>query len=568
VALLGTSFQIGRSALAAYQAAISVAGQNIANVGNPNYTRQSGHLNSLPGGSVFGVRPGAGVRLNALERHIDQAVEARLRLALGSRSGEEVTYQTLSQTEALFNELTEQDLSTELSELFSTFATLQTSPTDNSARSMIISAADSVIRTLRRHRSGLLQQTEDLNQSAAALARNANEIAAEIASLNETIVVQEADGRTSASALRDRRDTLLRDLAELMDLQVREQANGSVNVYVGSDPLIEFDRSRGFEVEMVLEDGLEVATVRFADDHGTVILREGQLAATLQVRDVYLAEQLDRLDQLAGALIYEVNRIHSTGVGLTGYSAMTGNYAVDDPDATLNSAAAGLPFPLQNGSFIVHMRDTGSGQVTTQQIEIDLDGIGNNDTTLNNLASMLNGVSGLTATVTGDNRLQLKAESGTEFWFSEDSSGALAALGLGAFFTGTNAANIDVVSAVRQDPRLIAASLTGQVHDGDNAGRLAGAGEASSGLLNTLSLSDYHQASVGELATKTAGALTAYDAADAVYASLYAQREAISGVSLDEEAINLAKYERAFQGAARFLSVLDDLSYEVLALVG
>ena len=567
MALLGTSFQIGRSALAAYQAAISVAGQNIANVGNPNYTRQSGHLNSLPGGSVFGVRPGAGVRLNALERHIDQAVEARLRLALGSRSGAEVTYQALSQTEALFNELTEQDLSTELSELFSTFATLQTSPTDNSARSLIISAADSVIRTLRRHRSGLLQQTEDLNQSAAALARNANEIATEIASLNKTIVVQEADGRTIASALRDRRDTLLRDLAELMDLQVREQANGSVNVYVGSDPLIEFDRSRGFEVETVLENGLEVATVRFADDHGTVILREGQLAATLQVRDVYLAEQLDRLDQLAGALIYEVNRIHSTGVGLTAYSAMTGNYAVDDPDATLNSAAAGLPFPLQNGSFIVHVRDTGSGQVTTQQIEIDLDGIGNNDTTLNNLASMLNGVSGLTATVTGDNHLQLKADSGTEFWFSEDSCGALAALGLGAFFTGTNAANIDVVSAVRQDPRLIAASLTGQVHDGDNAGRLAGAGEASSALLNTLSLSDYHLASVGELATKAAGALTAYEAADAVYTSLHAQREAISGVSLDEEAINLAKYERAFQGATRFLSVLDELSYEVLALV-
>ena len=33
--LLGPSFQIGRSALAAYQAAIAVVGQNIANVGNP-----------------------------------------------------------------------------------------------------------------------------------------------------------------------------------------------------------------------------------------------------------------------------------------------------------------------------------------------------------------------------------------------------------------------------------------------------------------------------------------------------------------------------------------------------
>jgi flagellar hook-associated protein 1 FlgK len=567
VALLGTSFQIGRSALAAYQAAISITGQNIANVGNPDYARQSGHLNSMPGGTVFDVRPGAGVRLAALERHIDQAVEARLRMAFGSRSGADVTYQALTQTEALYNELTEQDLSTELSELFSTFAALQTAPTDDSARSMIVSATDAVLRTLRRHRSGLLQQTEDLNQSAVTLTENANRLAAEVAALNETIVVQEANGRTVAGALRDRRDALLRDLSELMDIQVREQDNGSVNVYIGSDPLVEFARSRGLAVERVLADGLELATVRFADDHGTVVIREGRLAGTLATRDVYLAEQLDRLDELCAALIYEINRVHSTGVGLVGYSTMTSNYAVDDPDAALDIGTAGLTFPVQNGSFIVQVRDTSNRQVISRQIEVDLDGLGD-DTSLNDLVTMLDEVPGLTASIMGDNRLRLEAAPGTEFWFSEDSSGALAALGLGAFLQGTNAATIDVATAVRQNPRLIAASLTGELHDGDNAGRLAVVGETSSELLNTLNLLDYHQATIGQLATKTASALNEYEAADAVYSSLHAQREAITGVSLDEEAINLTTYERAFQGATRYLSVLDDLSAEVLALVG
>ena len=78
--IFGTSFQIGRSAVAAYQAAISVTGQNIANVGNPNYTRISGHLSSLYGGNVFGVRPGAGVRLSALERHIDECEDLEFAL--------------------------------------------------------------------------------------------------------------------------------------------------------------------------------------------------------------------------------------------------------------------------------------------------------------------------------------------------------------------------------------------------------------------------------------------------------------------------------------------------------
>ena len=44
-----------------------------------------------------------------------------------------------------------------------------------------------------------------------------------------------------------------------------------------------------------------------------------------------------------------------------------------------------------------------------------------------------------------------------------------------------------------------------------------------------------------------------------VFDSLTAQRESLSGVSIDEEAVNLMQYQRAFQGAARFLSVVDEL---------
>ena len=57
------------------------------------------------------------------------------------------------------------------------------------------------------------------------------------------------------------------------------------------------------------------------------------------------------------------------------------------------------------------------------------------------------------------------------------------------------------------------------------------------------------------------------EAASGVLASLQAQRESISGVNLDEEAISLLKYERAFQGAARFVTVVNDLLEELIRLV-
>jgi flagellar hook-associated protein 1 len=372
-----------------------------------------------------------------------------------------------------------------------------------------------------------------------------------------------------ASSLRDQRDARLRDLSEIMDIQTREQPGGAVNVYVGSEPIVEYNRSRGLSVERELRDGLEIWSVRFADNNGPVNLRDGALAGLVTARDRHLRGQLDKLDQLASGLIYEVNRIHGSGVGLAGYESMRSQFAVGDTAAALNSGAAGLQFPVQNGTFIVNVRDKQTGQVVTRQIEVDLDGLNGDDTSLASLAAQLDGVPGLNASVAADNRLELAASSGQEFWFSQDSSGVPAALGLGSFFKGSSAADIGVADNIAADPRRLAASATGAAADGDIAGRIAelASPAAVSGLLSNRSVRDFHASMVGELGVEGGAALTAAETADAVYSGLYAQREALSGVSLDEEALNLTKFEKAYQGAARYLTVLNEMTDEILRLV-
>ncbi|MBU0640605.1 MAG: flagellar hook-associated protein FlgK [Planctomycetes bacterium] len=566
--MFGASFQIGRSALAAYQAAISIVGQNVANVGNPDYTRQTGRLAAEAGGAPLGgTTMGGGVRLATLERHANEALERRLRMAMAQRAGAEETYNALTQIEALYNELSDEDLSSDLNELFSTFATLQTAPGDTSTRSLILAAAERISRTMLRQRETLLQQAVDLNDTTETAALRANALTQEIGSLNEQIVTEEAGGQVVSGALRDRRAALVRELSEVMDVLVREQDNGSLNIYIGSEPLVEFNRSRGLTVQRELSGGYERASVRFADNNGSVVIRDGRLAGLLEARDTHVAGQIERLDELARGLIYEVNRVHSGGRGLVGYTQTSGSYAVQDARAALNSSAANLTFPVENGTFIVNVQDCDSGRTITRQIEVDLDGLGTGDTTLTSLAAALNDVPGLTASVTTDSRLQLATDSGQELWFSEDTSGALAALGVANFFEGTNAATITVKSAVRDDPRLIAASLTGERGDGNNAGLLASIAETQSALLENQSIQDFHASTVNMLAVTTSGALSQHEAADAVYSGLFAQREAISGVSLDEEAINLAKFEKAYQGATRYLSVVDSLTNELMALV-
>jgi flagellar hook-associated protein 1 FlgK len=360
---------------------------------------------------------------------------------------------------------------------------------------------------------------------------------------------------------------LLKDLAEYADINVRHHKNGTVDVYIGSDPLVQFDRSRGLTVEVRIEDGFERTAVVFEDNRGPATFRDGKLAGIVNTRDDHVVPQIEQLDELARGLIFEVNKIHAQGKGLEGRTHATSTFGVSDTTAVLNSAAANLEYPPQNGVFIVNVRDTISGEVQTTQIEVDLDGLNGDDTTLDSLAASLNGVTNLNASVTADNRLQLDSDTDYEFWFSEDSSNALGALGVNAFFTGTNAADIAVHADLKSNPKLIAASLNGEKGDGGNAGMLSKLADAAVESLNSNTMLEFQARMVNTLAVNTAAANTAHEASAAVYGSLTAQREAISGVSLDEEALDLTVYQRAFQGASRYLGVVEQLSDELLNLV-
>lgn len=569
MAILGASFQIGRSALAAYQSALAVAGQNIANVGNPDHARVSGRLAAIHGGmTAGGLAAGMGVSISNLRRHVDAALDSRVRAALSEQTGAETRYTALRQLESLYGELSDQDLSTRLNEFFGAFSALQTDPSTDAARDQVILTAQSVIGELQRQRRGVFTQIEDLNFQIESRTQTANALADEIAALNVQIVPAAAAGRGGDAALRDRRDALLRDLAQLVDVRTSEQPNGVVNVYIGSEPLVEYGRSRGLKVESTISNGVEKLEVRFGDSNTKARITGGSLAAAVTTRDADLAGQLDRIDALARAIIYEVNRVHASGRGLLGYQSVTGTYEVRDPDAVINDPVHGLPFPVRNGVFTVHVRDRASGAERTHIVEVDLDGIGGDDTTLRSLAQQLNALPGLSASLTPDNRLTLRGDVGFELAFSDDSSGVLAAAGIGTFFDGVDATTFAVHDSIIAEPRLIAAaSGAGAPGDGSNAGRIAALATAASELLNGRSVVDYHDQMTHDLAVRTAAAENDSVAAAAVYSSLQAQRESVSGVSLDEEAISLTVYERAFQGASRFLTVVDAMTKELLTIV-
>lgn len=574
--LISTALQIGRSSLLAYQSALQLVGQNVANAANPDYVRRSPQLRALPGPlTPDGFRAGNGVALAGLRRNISEALEQRVRTAVADHEAADTERQRLAEIENILDALSDTDLGSLLTEFFGTFRELQTDPQNLATRGLLITQAENVARRIQQMRTDFLRMQDEINTQVDLLVRQANDLLEQVRALNVEIVAAQARGPGQSEGLRDERDALLREISEIVAIRVREDDTGAVNVYLGNDPVVLAGTRRELVVETETPEqgtggstsGVVQRVVRFADTLGDVTLEGGQLEGLVQARDVRLVEQRQALDSLATALIHQVNRVHASGQGLVGYTSVTGTYAVSDPDLALNDADIGLDLVPVNGTLLITVTNDSTGETTTRQIHIDLDGIGT-DTTLNSLAADINAAFGnLTATVTPDNRLQLVTATGFSVTFAEDTSDVLAALGINTFFDGADSSDIAVNATLAGDPRLVAAATQRLPGDGSNAARLADAGSEHLTELGGVGILDFYRNHVTSTAVASSAARAGTEAAETLLSALTAQRESISGVNLDEEAVQMVKFERAFQGSARYLAVVDEMIATMLSLV-
>lgn len=137
------------------------------------------------------------------------------------------------------------------------------------------------------------------------------------------------------------------------------------------------------------------------------------------------------------------------------------------------------------------------------------------------------------------------------------------------FFTGTSASQIAVNPNIVNDVNLIAASGTAAGVPGDNSTAIAIAN-----LQNALTMSggaatfdDYYNSVVSDVGNDVQTASTNFDHQTSMVNHLNNYRESISGVSLDEEMINLIKFQHAYDAAAKLITTVDELLNTVINMV-
>lgn len=560
------SIQLAKNALRAQQIGLQVVGQNIANANTPGYIREEVILSPAPTQRVGGLLLGLGVQVEAVVQKIDKFLEERLRNAKSDRVSNETKEQAYLELESILGELGDTDLSTSLNDFFSSIHNVLSQPEDVGIRNLAVLQGKTLTQDIRNLAERVREVRGDLNEKVKDNVLTINNLIEEIRTLNIRITSTEGGDTTASDAvgLRDQRNVALSELAGLIDIKSIEQPNGSVNVFAGGDYLVFENAARFVNAKLDIDRGLAVAEIRITETDSELTASSGEIEGLITARDGVMGGFLDKLDGLARSLAFEFNKVFSSGQGLKGHTDVISEFAVDDDTAALD--AAGLEYTPVNGGFDILVKNKQTGLTETTHIRVDLNGL-DEDTSLDDLAAALDGVSGISATVNIDGHLRIASDSAAvEFSFANDSSGVLAALGVNTFFTGSSATDIGINSVVSTDAAKFNASQTGIGADTAIAAKLAAFLDSPLESQNGASLSNLYASLTAEVTQGSSVTRGIADGARVFEQTLVGQQLGTSGVSLDEEAVKMISYQRAMQATSKYIQTLDKLLEMLVSL--
>ena len=121
------------------------------------------------------------------------------------------------------------------------------------------------------------------------------------------------------------------------------------------------------------------------------------------------------------------------------------------------------------------------------------------------------------------------------------------------------------IQLITSNPQAIAAASLGEGPTG-NSNALLLAGLATGTIVGGQTPSQSLSTLIGQIGTATVAAQNDNTAQQATLSQITTQRNALSGVSLDEEAANLTNYQRAYEAAAKVFSIVDQMMATALNL--
>ncbi len=311
------------SALRYNQVAMDVASGNVANAGTAGYARRQVIAQSTGAPSVPAIwsrwdGAGDGVEAGGVHRMVDPLLDARARTEHASSSFLDARATSLVRFETTLGEPGDNGVAAALSAFKQGWHDVANNPGDGAARSQLIARGQTLASAVNTQARAVGTEWSDQRSRLDALGAEVNEVAGNLARLNEGLRSAYVAG-TDAGTLLDQRDQLALRLAELAGGTTTINDDTTVDVKVAGQSLVQGTVAHAVTVGGARDiAGSGADPISVTVDGTAVTVPAGELGGAQQVLTRDLPDYLGGLDAFAATLAGAVNAQHQAGADLTG----------------------------------------------------------------------------------------------------------------------------------------------------------------------------------------------------------------------------------------------------------
>ncbi len=615
------AIELGKRSLMAHTQQITTAGHNISNADTEGYTRQRVQVKTFD--PIY--RPdleraetpgqiGQGTAIEQITRLRDELLDKRIVAQENQESYWATREKYYVMLEEIYNEPNDISIRTNMDKFWSAWQELSVYPDNQAARQAVVTRGESLTESIQQRFKSLDGIGTMINGDIEATVRQVNDLANQIAAINGEIVRSEAMN-DNPNDLYDRRDLLVEKLGSLVNITTDTRDGDEFMVHLDGHILVQGSLPRNFEIRTTTDNN-SYSEVVWADTKNLAEVSGGSLGALLELRDVDVREEVQKLNTMTMNFADLVNDVHKAGIGANGVTGLdfftqypyvtdiNGNYDRDG-DGNLDS------------SYI--FRFTGTHALNPQD-KVGLEGVmtlsGKSGTvsvpyyatdTIDEVINRINDSDGeVKAYLDRNNHLVLKATTATamenpDFVIRHVEDSGMFLAGYTGILNGSGQANaydfnqanavqslagdfavapvlnpsgyIEVNAAIRGDVLSVAAAMPtnrGEVMAGDGRGAVEIAAIRNTQVMigKDRTFDDYFANSVTNVGLKGEQAETNLLSQNKIMGDLRDLRDSISGVNIDEELADIIKFQHGYNAAAKFITVIDGMLDTIINRLG
>ncbi len=614
--------EMGKRSLMTHSQAMNVVGHNISNSNTEGYSRQVINIGEyepifMPH-LVREERPGqlgqGNMTLN-IKRVRDILLDNRLIAENRELGFFEIKNKYIHQMEMVYTEPTLSNdhtlvntLRTSLDDFIGSFADIANHPEELSARVATLEKANTLANSVRHHFEQFTHIRNNSDSEIQDKVKEINNIAKNIATLNDKILRSEAVGDNPNDWL-DQRDRLIDKLSKIVDVQISREDKDELIIFIGGRHLVQGQKYE--ELKLISNANNNGYFDTYWTDGEKLAVRGGELAGLLEIRDKDLLMEIKRIDSFAANLTDMINEIHRGGFGANGE---TGNDFfvqfpfVTDPLGNYDRNRDGA----DDSSYI--FRVTGENKLDLYDKigirgNMNINGITvsyyETDTLQEVVRKINDSGARVNAFLNPDGKLSLKADyqmdpNNPDFVIRHVEDDGMFLIGYAGILKESGAAGsfdwqatnqvdkfkdstnwtvspltnpsayMSVNERIKSDVSYIAAA-SGTDINGDGTKVFNGVGDTSNAM-NILSLkeervmigmsqtfSQYFEYIVADVGARGSHVEKGFKNAEVITTNLENMRKSISGVNLDEEFANMIKFQHGYNATAKIMSEMDKM---------